>query len=67
MGKNLNYQQAMEELEQIVREVEEESIDVDELSVKIKRAAELLDLCNKKLKASEAEVNKILQQIKDND
>ena len=43
------YTEAFEELQQIVREMEDGEITVDELSVKVKRATELIKICKNKL------------------
>ncbi len=61
--KKLNYQEAMTELESIVREIERESIPVDELAEKVKRASELIAICRQRLKTTEADVQKILKEI----
>ncbi len=65
MSKELTYQKAIEELEQIVNEIENEEIAVDELSEKVKRASKLIMLCKAKLTKTEEEVNKILEEIKE--
>ncbi len=63
MAEKLNYTSAFEELKQIVLELEEGEILVDELSIKVKRASELIDICKKKLTETEEDVNKILNEI----
>jgi exodeoxyribonuclease VII small subunit len=60
---DLKYSKAMDELEKIVLEIENDNIEVDELATKIKRASELLQICSVKLKASEEEVEKILKDL----
>lgn len=60
---NLKYSKAMDELERIVLEIENDNIEVDELASKIKRASELLQICSAKLKSSEEEVEKILKDL----
>ena len=40
MGEEINYTNAFEELQQIVSDIEDGEITVDELSAKVKRAAE---------------------------
>ena len=52
-----NYAEAFHELQQIVSEIEEGSISVDELSTKVKRAAELIKICKIKLATTEEDVN----------
>lgn len=63
MNKQPNYAEAFEELQQIVSEIEEGQISVDELSDKVKRAAELISICKAKLSSTEEDVNKILKDL----
>lgn len=63
MKKEINYTQAITELEAIVSEIENASIGVDELSEKVKRAAELIKYCRSRLTATEKEVNAILGSL----
>lgn len=63
MDQNLTYESAFEELTQIAREIEDESVSVDVLAEKVKRASELIVFCQKKLKSTETEVNKIISQM----
>ncbi|WP_304342776.1 exodeoxyribonuclease VII small subunit [Chryseobacterium koreense] len=61
--QEIKYTDAFEELQQIVEEIEDGSISVDQLSEKVKRAAELIKVCKKKLTATEEDVNKILKEL----
>lgn len=63
MTNELNYTSAFEELQQIVRDMEDGEITVDELSVKVKRAAELIKICKNKLTSTEEDVNLILKEL----
>ena len=63
----MKYQQAIEELESIVREIENETIGMDDLSEKVKRAAELVSYCRKVLNSTETEVQSILKELKGSD
>ncbi len=63
MKKTPNYKQAIEEIESIVNEIENETIDVDTLALKVKRAAFLIKLCREKLKTTDNEVRKILEEF----
>jgi exodeoxyribonuclease VII small subunit len=63
MSQSLNYKDALNELSEIATAIENESISVDELATKVKRAAELIDFCQTKLKSTDAEVKKILAQM----
>jgi exodeoxyribonuclease VII small subunit len=58
-----NYQASFEELQQIVEEIETGEISVDELSIKVKRAAILLKICKEKLSSTEEDVNQILKEL----
>jgi exodeoxyribonuclease VII small subunit len=60
-----NYVAAFEELQEIVGEMETGNINIDELSIKVKRAAELIKICKSKLKATELDVQKILDELDD--
>jgi exodeoxyribonuclease VII small subunit len=66
MEANLTYEAAYKELAQIAKEIETESVSVDVLAQKVKRAAELITFCQTKLKNTEAEVNKIITQMEAN-
>ncbi len=59
----LNYQEAFEELQQIVTEMEEGQITVDELTEKVSRAAVLIKVCKEKLNMAEQNVQEILSSI----
>jgi len=63
----IDYTWAYEELQNIVREIEDGEISVDELSVKVKRAAELIEICKNKLTSTEEDVNKILGDLNSKD
>lgn len=64
-NKSKNYSESIKELEEIVKSVENESLDLDELSKKVKRATELIKICKKKLFQTDAEIEKILESIKE--
>lgn len=51
--ENLTYKEALAQLEVIVHTIENESLDVDELSEKVKTALTLIDFCKTKLKNTE--------------
>ena len=66
MEKEINYTDAFDELQQIVSDIEEGEISVDELSIKVKRASELIKICKNKLTATEEDVNQILKELEEN-
>ena len=59
----LSYEDAYNELAAIAEEIESESVSVDVLAEKVKRALYLITLCQTKLKATESEVNNIIAQM----
>jgi exodeoxyribonuclease VII small subunit len=64
MENSLNYKSAIDELEIIVKEMENEDISVDELAEKVKRASYLIKFCREKLTKTETEVNEALNELK---
>ncbi len=59
MNKKLTYDAAYSELNQILNDLQSEETGLDMLSEKLKRAAELTDFCKTKLRAIEADIEKI--------
>jgi exodeoxyribonuclease VII small subunit len=57
------YAELSGELETILDEIESGEIDLDELSDKVERAAELLGQCRKKLAATETKVHKVTEDL----
>lgn len=64
MEENLTYEKAYSELQQIITDIENDEVSIDLLSVKVKRAAELIDFCKNKLSSTELDVQKILDGLK---
>jgi exodeoxyribonuclease VII small subunit len=63
MDQTLTYESAYKELVEIAKEIENESVSVDVLAQKVKRASDLISFCQAKLKSTETEVNKIISQM----
>ena len=57
------YAAASGELEDILQEIESGRIDLDELTDKVERAAELLAICRQKLAATETKVKKVTDEL----
>jgi exodeoxyribonuclease VII small subunit len=66
MKKDVSYSKAIKEIEAIVTEIEDESIDVDLLTDKVKTALGLIKLCKGKLKSTEEELNAVINDFTDN-
>lgn len=60
---NLSYQDALTELTEIVADLENESIPIDALAQKVKRASDLIQYCQSKLTATDSEVKKIISHL----
>ncbi len=60
MKKNLKYEDAVRELEQIVRRMENNELDIDTLGEQLKTAQELIRHCNDKLTKTDNDIKKIL-------
>lgn len=65
--KKIKYNKALEELEQIVSEIENEEISVDDLAEKVERASKLIQACKDTLSKTEADVDKILSSLNENE
>ena len=63
MSKDENYEKAMNELETIVAGIENDQISIDELSTKVKRATELIKLCQGKLYKTEKDIADVLSEL----
>jgi exodeoxyribonuclease VII small subunit len=63
MSKEPSYTEAFAELQQIVVKIEQGNIGIDELSAQVKRAAELIKICQTKLKSTDADVQQILKEL----
>lgn len=64
-GGELSFSQAMEELEGVLRRIDGDEIDIDQLGTELGRAAELLELCRKKIRRAEVEVQQIVEAIEE--
>lgn len=63
----MTYESAYKELTAIANEIETESISVDILAEKVKRASDLILFCQEKLRSTEEEVGRIIKNITSTD
>lgn len=63
-AKKETYQQAMERLEKIVRQIDNNELDIDMLGEKIKEANDIIAFCSEKLTKADWEVEKLLKEKK---
>ena len=62
MNKQLKYEEAFAELQSITRKMENDELDIDQMSEQLKRAKELIKLCKDKLTKTDEEIKKILAE-----
>ncbi len=60
MSKEIKYEAALAELQTIVSKMENDELDIDQMSDQLKRAQELIKLCKDKLTKTDKEIKKIL-------
>ena len=65
MDNQLTYDSAYSELRKIASEIENESVSVDVLAEKVKRASELITFCQGKLRATEQSLNNIIKEMEE--
>lgn len=58
-----SFTNAVAEIEKMLRKIESGDLDVDKLAVEVKRASELIKQCQKKLRATEEEVESIFKEL----
>lgn len=63
MEEKLTYKEALAEIEQIVSNLEGDKLDIDQLSVAVKRVTELIKFCKEKLRETSEDVEKTLQEL----
>lgn len=64
---NIKYNEAVKEIEEILRQIENEELDVDDLSEKVKRAYFLLKLCKEKLHSTGRDIENIMKDFSEDD
>lgn len=58
----MKYEEAMRQIENIVAKMENDELDIDEMSEQLKTAQQLIKLCKDKLTKTETEIQKILSE-----
>ena len=60
--EKISYSEAIAEIESILKRMETNGVDIDNLSVDVSRASKLIEMCREKLLKTENDVNKILNK-----
>ena len=58
----MTYREATQELEEILRAIENDSVDVDELTQKVQRSSQLIKLCKEKLRSAEKAIDQVFNE-----
>ncbi len=61
MKEDLTYNEAYSKLEELVEEIESDTIQLDALATKVKQANELIKFCESKLRTIEKEVGEVVK------
>lgn len=62
-AKKMSYKDAVDEIDEILEKIENEELDVDELSEKVKCVSALIKFCKEKLHTTQTEVENILKEM----
>ncbi|MBF0457084.1 MAG: exodeoxyribonuclease VII small subunit [Nitrospirae bacterium] len=65
MKQKFKYSEALREIEGIISEIEDESIDIDVLTEKVKRVITLIKACKARLRATEEDLKDVLKDLSD--
>lgn len=57
----MKYEEAMRQLQEIVRKMENDELDIDQMTEQLKRAQELIKLCLDKLMKTDEEIRNLLK------
>ena len=63
----MTYREAIEDLETILRALETDAVDVDDLTARVERSAELIRLCRHKLRHAEASLDRVFDTLDEED
>jgi len=58
---DIKYAKALERLDEIITNIESDEVDVDELSLRVKEAVNLIKLCKAKIDKAEMEVKQVVE------
>ncbi|NQV97780.1 MAG: exodeoxyribonuclease VII small subunit [Acidimicrobiaceae bacterium] len=68
MAKNkgdeiIGYSQALEELESILAELEDNDVDVDKLATHVQRASQLIELCRERIGNAKLQIEDVVKGL----
>jgi len=66
-NETMGYSAAAGELDEILEEIEAGTVDIDTLSKKVERAANLIRMCREKLAGTEIRITKVIEELEASD
>lgn len=61
--EEIKYEEALERLERIVKQMENDELDIDVMGEQLKQTQKLIKLCKDKLTKADNEIKRILEKI----
>lgn len=61
--ENIGYAEALQELEAILEELEEEDVDVDKLANHVQRASQLIELCRDRIGNAKLQIEEVVKGL----
>ncbi|EHO65926.1 exodeoxyribonuclease VII small subunit [Segatella maculosa] len=61
--EEIKYEEALDRLERIVKQMENDELDIDVMGEQLKQAQKLIKLCKDKLTKADNEIKRILEKI----
>ena len=62
----MKYEEAMRQLQEIVRKMENDELDIDQMTEQLKHAQELIKICRDKLMKTDEEIRNLLKNDSEN-
>lgn len=61
--ESIGYAQALEELESILAELEDNDVDVDKLATHVQRASQLIELCRDRIGNAKLQIEEVVKGL----
>ncbi|NDB42011.1 MAG: exodeoxyribonuclease VII small subunit [Actinobacteria bacterium] len=61
--ENIGYAKALEELESILAELEDNDVDVDKLATHVQRASQLIELCRDRIGNAKLQIEEVVKGL----
>ena len=61
--ETIGYAQALEELQSILKELENNEVDVDKLATNVQRASQLIELCRERISNAKLQIEEVVKGL----